>query len=59
MTRWEVLADAFTHATPVCVSDGGFHHAGYLQRLQLRADGSLSLRFTDRVTVTVPKELLT
>ena len=59
MTRWEALADALHRDSAVCVSDDGLHHAGYLQRLQLRADGSLSLRFTDRVTVTVPKEMLT
>ena len=59
MTRYECLAMALTAGSAVCISDGGFHHSGYLQRVLLRVDGSLHLTFTDRTIVTIPKELLT
>ena len=59
MTRYECLAQALDDGTVVCVSDGGFHHSGYLTRVLLRGDGSLHLTFTDRTVIHVPKELLT
>ena len=58
MTRYECLAMALVAGSAVCVSDGGFHHSGYLTRVLLRGDGSLHLTFTDRTIVTIPKELL-
>lgn len=58
MTRWEGLTQALDEGTAVCVSDGGFHHSGYLSRVLLRGDGSLHLTFTDRTVIHVPKELL-
>lgn len=59
MTRFQLLCAALLHGSVACLrGPDGLWHAGFLQRVRLRADGSLSLRFTDHTTIYVPKEML-
>lgn len=54
MSLWQLFAPKVVDRCAVGLAYEHGDHVGFLDRLELLADGSCLLRFEDRVTISIP-----